>query len=141
MIQRIQTLWFLAACACGLATLKLSFYSGNKMINEVEKVYTQLNATTNLLLLVLTVATAIASLILIFLFKDRKLQMKLTFITLLVSIINIVLFFVEIKKFVPAESNFNFTCVLAFAVPVFLILAFRGVYKDEKLVKSVDRLR
>jgi hypothetical protein len=31
--------------------------------------------------------------------------------------------------------------VLTFLVPVFLFLAIRGISKDEKLVKSLNRLR
>jgi len=33
------------------------------------------------------------------------------------------------------------TCAFAFAVPVFLLLALRNIYKDHRLVKSMDRLR
>jgi hypothetical protein len=35
----------------------------------------------------------------------------------------------------------DLTSLLAFAIPVFLVFAARGIWKDEQLVKSVDRLR
>ncbi len=140
MVQRIQTLWLLIASACAFATLKLSFYSGHR-IDDPQKNFVSLIAISTIPLTVLAVAVAIASLVLIFLYGDRKMQMKITIATLLLSILNLVLYFVEIRKFISAESSFDLTCVFAFAVPIFLILAFRGIYKDQKLVKSADRLR
>lgn len=55
------------------------------------------------------------------------------------SIINIILYFNELKKF--TSGNMSLTAVLALAIPVFLLLAINGIWKDEKLVKSLDRLR
>jgi hypothetical protein len=141
MIQRIQTLWLLFAAGAGFASLKLPFYSGHR-IDDPSKQYAAINATNpSMLLLVLTVAVAIASLVIIFLYKDRKMQMRLIIVTLLLSLVNIVLYFLQIKKFIPAESNYDVTCIFAFIIPVFLFLAWRGVYRDQKLIRSVDRLR
>lgn len=139
MIQRIQTLWLLAASICGFATLKLSFYSGNKLDATNVKQFVPLNATTNTILMVLTACVAAAALVLIFFYKDRKTQLLVTLAATVLSILNIVLYFTEIKKFV--EGNYDITSVLAFLVPLFLLLAARGIYKDEKLIRSVDRLR
>jgi hypothetical protein len=140
MIQRIQTIWLLLAAACAFITIRLSFYSGHK-IDDPQKIYTALNATTNMILLILTVALGIASLVLIFLYKDRKMQMRLTIVALLLSLLNIYLYYNETKKFIAAESSLDLTCVFVFAIPILLFLAFRGIYKDQKLVKSMDRLR
>ena len=141
MIQRVQTIWLLLASACAFLTLRLSFFSGNKLVNNVKQ-FESLTAATangNLVLLILTVAVAIAALVTIFLYKDRKMQMRICLAVAAVSIVNIVLFFSETKKFV--EGTFGLTAPLVFAVPLFLLLAVRGIYKDEKLVKSTDRLR
>jgi hypothetical protein len=54
-------------------------------------------------------------------------------------VINIVIYFSQLKKF--TSGNISLTAVLAFAVPVLLLLAARGIWKDEKLMKSLDRLR
>lgn len=139
MIQRIQTLWLLAASACGFATLKLSFYSGNKLDATNAKQFFPLNATTNTLLMVLTSCVAAIALVLVFLYKDRKRQMLVTLGATVVSVVNIVLYFTEIKNFI--EGSYDITAVFAFLVPIFLLLAARGIYKDEKLVKSLDRIR
>ena len=138
MIQRVQTLWLLLASACAFLSLKLSFYSGNKLVNNVKE-FQSFTAMGNILLLILTVAVGIAALVTVFLYKDRKMQMKIGLVTAVVSIVNIVFYFSEIKNF--TEGNYDLTAPLVFAVPVFILLAVRGIYKDEKLVKSVDRLR
>jgi hypothetical protein len=46
-----------------------------------------------------------------------------------------------VKKFVPQEGNYDLTASIAIVVPVLIILAIRGIYRDQKLVKSLDRLR
>jgi hypothetical protein len=138
MIQRIQTIWLLLAAICAFLTLKLSFYSGNKII-EGQKQFTHLTANDNMLLTILSVTVGVAALILIFLFKDRKMQMRLTVVDLLISLLNVYLYFVASQNFI--EGRIDWSCIIVFAIPVFLFLAFRGIYKDQKLVKSVDRLR
>ncbi|WP_153799428.1 DUF4293 domain-containing protein [Foetidibacter luteolus] len=140
MIQRVQTLWLLAASACAFLTLKLSFYSGNKLV-ENKPLFSSLTAMNNIPILILTVAVAIAALVIIFLYKDRKMQIRLTLATAVISILIVVLYFLQTKKFIPDQGNYDFTAFFPFLVPVFLFLAARGIYRDQKLIKSVDRLR
>jgi hypothetical protein len=140
MIQRLQSVWLLLAAAAAFCSLRFSFYSGN-MVAANGKSWVNLTAQTNLLLLILTAGVGIAALIDIFLYKNRKQQSGLAWITFLVSIINLVLYFVQVQKFVPGEGRYNLTALFAIIVPVFLFLAIRGIRKDEKLVKSLDRLR
>ncbi len=138
MIQRIQTIWLLLASACAFLTLKFSFYSGNKIIDN-QKQFIHLTANENMLLTILSVAVGIAALILIFLYKDRKMQLRLTIVTMLLSILNIWLYFSAIKNYV--EGYYDITAFIVFLVPIFLLFAARGIYKDERLVKSMNRLR
>jgi len=135
MIQRIQSLWLLLAGAGSLATLKLSFYSGNKDNNLFE----ELNGTSHFLLLILAVAVALAAFAALFLFKNRKLQTQLSLLGLLLQVGALVLYFLQTQKFVT--GNFTLTSAVSFAIPVFFILAIMGIRKDEKLIKSMDRLR
>jgi hypothetical protein len=141
MIQRIQSVWLLLAGAAALLTLKFSFYSGNIIREAQPKAFASLIATSNIMLTITTVATGLLALVTIFLYKDRKLQTRLTFVTLLLSCLSLVLDFLQVKKFVPGEGNYDLTAVISIAVPVLLILAIRGIYRDQKLVKSLDRLR
>jgi len=140
MIQRLQTIWLLAASLLAFAGLKLSFFSGNIMVENVKQ-FQNFTAMSSLPLMVLTVAVAIASLIAIFLFKDRKLQFKITLAVLFLSLLNLLLYFLKTKEFVDTEWSMDLTSLISFFIPLFLLLAARGIYKDDKLVKSVDRLR
>ena len=139
MLQRMQSIWLLLAAASGILTLKFSFFSGNKSGDNQVKVFEYLTATTSILILVLTIALVSGILIDIFLYKNRKLQQRITILAIIVSLLNIFLYYKQTQKFV--EGNYDLTAVLSLAVPVFLILAARGIYKDQKLVKSLDRLR
>jgi len=141
MIQRLQSVWLLLAAAAAFCSLRFSFYSGNMVAANQAKSWVNLTAQSNLLLLILTAGVGIAALITIFLYKNRKQQSGLAWITFLVSIINLVLYFVQVQKFVPGEGSYNLTALFAIIVPVFLFLGIRGIRKDEKLVKSLDRLR
>lgn len=142
MIQRIQSVWLLLAAAAAFLTLRLSFYGGNYINTETNvKTYQSLTAQSNVFLTILTAGLGLAALISIFLYKNRKQQLRIVMLCLLVSIVNIVLFFLETRKFVAGEGNYDLTAAIAFAVPIFLILAIRGIRKDDKLVKSLDRLR
>jgi len=139
MIQRIQTLWLTLAAIAALLTLKFSFYSGNKTDATLGKKWIELTATTNFILLILTVGIAVTAIIVILLYKDRKMQFRLTLLSLVISILNLVLYYNETKKFI--EGNFDITALISLVIPGLLYFAARGIYKDNKLIKSADRLR
>lgn len=140
MIQRIQTLWLLFASALAFATLKISFFSGNIMVENVKQFH-RFTAMGNIFLMILTVVVALGSLVAIFLFKNRKLQMRVASGMMVLSIINLVLYYLQTKNFIPSDWSFDLTSLLAIAIPLFLFFATRGIYKDAKLLRSVDRLR
>lgn len=141
MIQRIQTVWLFLAAICAAFTFTFPFYTGNKIsaTNAQAQVYEKLVASSNFLLLIFTAALIVGTIIIIFLYRNRKQQMWLTLTAAALAIINIIIYFTELKKFV--SGNMSLSAILAFAIPVFLMLAVNGIYKDEKLVKSLDRLR
>jgi Domain of unknown function (DUF4293) len=136
MLQRIQSVWLLLAAISAFLTVKLSFFSGNM---TVPGQLTHLTATSNILILILTVGMVSAIVIDIFLYKNRKLQLRIAVVVLLISLLNIFLYYKQTQKF--AEGNPDLTALVALAIPVFLIFALRGIYKDERLVKSLNRLR
>ena len=139
MIQRIQTIWlFLAALFAGL-TYKFPFYTGNVINKENVHLYEKLVASSNFLVLIFTAALVGGTIYTIFMYKNRKQQIWLTVAAAGLSIINIILYFSELKKF--TSGSMSLTSVFALAIPVFLVFAINGILKDEKLVKSLDRLR
>lgn len=139
MIQRIQTLWLLLAAVASFLTLEFSFFSGNTIAADQTKKFEELTGRSNWLLLVLTIVLGTATVIAIFLYKTRKQQLRVTMAAIVLSVINLVLYYYQSKKF--AEGKPDLSALIALIIPFFLILAARGIYKDEKLVKSLDRLR
>jgi hypothetical protein len=139
MIQRIQTVWLFLAALFAALTYKFPFYSGNVINKENVQRFEKLLASSNFLVLILTAGLVAGTIIIIFMYKNRKQQMWLAAVAAGLSIINIVLYFTELKKFI--SGNMSLTAVFALAIPVFLLLAINGIWKDEKLVKSLDRLR
>jgi hypothetical protein len=80
----------------------------------------------------------ILSLVTIFLFKDRKLQIRLCLIGIAVSILILLFYWLEIKN---VKGTISLTALFALAIPVSYFMAFRGIRADQKLVKSLDKLR
>ncbi len=129
----------LAAICAGLS-MKLSFFSGNMIMTPGQPAtFQSLTATSNMLIDIITVILLVGSLIAIFLFKNRRLQMRVTIALMVLSFVNIGLYHRETKDFV--QGNFDLTAALVITIPIWLILAMRGIRKDSKLVKSLDRLR
>ena len=139
MIQRIQTVWLFLAALFAAFTYKFPFYTGNVVNKENVQVFEKLVASSSFLVLIFTAALIGGTIYTIFMYKNRKQQMGLTAAAAGLSIINIILYFTELRKFI--SGNMSLTSVLALAIPVFLVLAINGMWKDEKLVKSLDRLR
>lgn len=138
MLQRMQTIWLLLAAVFSFLTLRFPIYSGNKIANGISE-YNMLSATSNLFLIILAVATGLVAFINIFLYKNRGMQQKLCFSGLALCIILGWLYYMQIKTFV--QGAFNLSSAFYFLIPLCFILAMRGIYRDQKLVKSIDRLR
>lgn len=138
MIQRQQTLWLILAAVASFLSFKFSFYSGNIIENGTGR-YEELEAGSTLFLLILTGACGLIAAISIFLFKDRQTQLRLCLAGIILSIILLVLYFVEVKKF--EKGTFSLTCIFGILIPIAFFFAARGIRRDQKLVKSLDKLR
>jgi len=139
MLQRMQTLWLLFAAVCAFLTIRLSFFAGNLEVAGQPATYQYLNAGFNIWILIITVGLICVSVVDIFLYKKRKLQSLIAIISMLFSLLNIYLYYRQTLKF--AHGNYALTSVFTLLIPVFLFLAVRGISRDEKLVKSLNRLR
>ena len=139
MIQRFQSLWLLLAAIFAFFTFKWPFYSGSKVIKNIRQPDVRLDATFQILIMVLTGVVISLCFLAIFLYKNRKRQLTLTVINCILSVILIVLYFLEIQKF--ETGIISLSCLFTLAIPLFLFLAARGIWRDEKLIKSLDRLR
>ena len=138
MIQRQQTLWLLLAAVSSFLSFTFPFYTGNILEDTISR-FAELNGGSTFFLLILTGTSLLIAAIAIFLFKDRKTQIKLTITGSLIATALIVLYFLQVKKF--TSGNFALTAVFVFAILIGYIMATRGIWKDQKLVKSLDKLR
>ena len=137
MLQRQQTLWLFLSTICALLSYWLPFFSGTKIVNNVvEKAF--LNCSSTFLLMVLTGLSLALSLLTIFLYKDRKLQFRLCLGGIVLSVIIIILYFSEMKKL---SGSISLSCLIVFMIFLGYLMAAYLIRKDEKLVRSLDRLR
>ena len=131
MIQRIQSIYLLgAAISMTLISFKVPVYN----LNE-----TLFMAQDDTKMFVLTIVGAIFSLLGLFMFKNRKFQMKLIRFTVLIQMIIGIRIFMLFNKF-EVVLNYSFLFLMTFTL-IALIMAYRGVKKDDDLVRSVDRIR
>ena len=138
MLQRIQSVWLLLAAAFDAVTFRFPFYSGDWEKDTIAAVI-DLNAKTTIWLTILTVITGILAFVTIFLFDNRKLQLRLSYLGVFLSAVLITLYFLEMDNFY--SGTIALWVIFYFAILVCFILATRGITKDEKLIKSMDRLR
>jgi Ca2+/Na+ antiporter len=138
MIQRIQSVWLFLASLFNAITFRFPFYVGDWSKDTVEQTI-DLNAQTTTILTIITVLTGLLAFVNIFLFNNRKLQLKLTYAGLLLSAVLLLLYFLEIGNFY--RGDIALWSLFYFAIFVFYLMAAKGIRKDEKLIKSLDRLR
>ena len=98
----------------------------------------EFNASHTIAITIVTSLIGALCLLTIFLYKNRKLQMRLSFIALLLSAIDIWLYFFYKDESVSGVSLFS---IFTFLIPIFILMAIRGIYRDIKLIKSLDRIR
>jgi len=155
MLQRIQSIYLFLA---GLAILALFLFplAHNVYVNNVPMNITVTGSYMDtggqqtlkdhfVALSAVTAVVGILPFIIIFLYKNRKQQVTLCYSTILV-IIGYSFWIAQTAKSVVGDitlepANFGiglFLCPLAIAL---MILAVKGIKRDEQLIKSADRLR
>lgn len=143
MIQRIQSIWLLLAAIFGFLLTQIPLFV-MKFSNNVER---RILATESLLLFSVSIGIACLAAACIFLFKNRPLQFRLSILGAIASIVLIGLEVWQIGKYRTlyannmVSSSYYWGGLLPIAMAICFIYAARSVYKDEKLVKSQDRLR
>ena len=158
MIQRKQSIFlFLAAIAMildfvfpiarfiGTGDYQLEFYIYN-IVSLVPDVKSPFDVMFVAPLTALTGLVILGSLITIFLYKRRMTQAKLVRGLVIFTLGDVALiFFYNIPALEELSGIRADYCYAGIAMPlvamVMLILAINGIIKDEKLVRSADRLR
>ncbi|HQU57426.1 MAG: DUF4293 domain-containing protein [Chitinophagaceae bacterium] len=140
MIQRKQTLWLLLATVAAVLSFKFPFATGEKIVeNTTMNQVVEITAGSNLFTIILTIISVVISTVTIFLFKDRKMQIKLCLLGFLISVGLVIVYFMQYKQLVNATPAIWSLLVVAIIVGYYM--AFRNIRSDQKLLKSLDKLR
>ena len=157
MIQRVQSIYLLIIALISILILFLNpKYASFTKVDSNKT--TQLGFTTTTLAdeageqnvskwinSLMLISLGIGSLFAIFLFKKRELQKKLCiYISLIAALLTIfmIMDYNTTKMQFPNTSSYpGVFSVFPVVIIILGFLAWRGVRKDEKLVKSMDRIR
>ena len=143
MIQRIQSVWLLLAAIFGFLLTQVPLFIV-KLNTNVER---RILATESLLLFSIGIGIACLAAACIFLFRNRPLQFPLSIFGAIASAVLVGLEVWQIEKYraqyagTMTSSSYYWGGLLPIAMSICFIYAARSIYKDEKLVKSQDRLR
>ena len=152
MIQRIQTIYLLAAAVVAVVCLCLpvgTYGSGGLVVS---KAYNLWIASPNGLrdfsvwpLFAVLAFVAAISLYAIFVYSNRIVQARFCMFGMLLLLGWYILFFVLSRFVTVGEGATEFTPSLTCALPVvsmvLIFLARRAILADEKLVRAADRIR
>jgi len=157
MIQRIQTVWLLLSSLVLFALFLFPYVSYIDLVGlgkniYVSGVYSSVNnvatkESTFLLMSIATVVLALIPLFIIFKFRNRKLQLTLILIQVILICLFAIWMFIAANSILSlinqsiGASNIGIGFFLLPVSIVFLGLAIRGIRNDNKLIKSADRLR
>jgi len=148
MIQRIQTLWLLLAALTSALLFVFPIYKYDiPGLPGIGTTVQTLQVSQFYPLLIITAVMTLLPFIAVFLFNNRKTQrgMVLGSIFACMGFFSVMMMRIgSLKNQAPTPVNEQYQipgALLPALAIVFLILALRGIMKDEKLVRSMDRLR
>jgi hypothetical protein len=140
MIQRIQTIYLLLAALGNFGLGALPWAVSADTAEAGIFADGQFTATDHTGLIAGLIAAGAVALMTIFLFKQRKVQVKLAAVSLVLTLLATA-FAVWLFLSAGASAQVQPGAVLVLPVAIFAILAMRYIRKDDKLVRSMDRLR
>jgi hypothetical protein len=154
MIQRIQTIYIIIAA---IVISLIYFFPVAEFIDQQNHIYElrhsgivsihdgiKENIIKTYSITILTSIIALISIITIFLYKRRVLQMRLCIYNILLCIgLEIFFWFYrqQILKILQYNFVFKFPIILPVINIILFYLAFRAIKKDEELIRSSERLR
>ena len=146
MIQRIQTIFLLLAAAAAFALFAFPFATTSAAVDSSAMFADGLyDISDNIALQILFCLAGILAFVSVLLFKNRKTQLLVSRFAIVANIIGlilaIILFMRDVDTLGNADPNDGLGLYLPILFLVFVLLAIRFINKDEKLVKSMDRLR
>jgi hypothetical protein len=143
MIQRVQSLLLLVVVVLSVLLMYLPLMERMPVTAGPDTPGTAVFISKSVILQIINGATGILALVTIFLFKNRKFQLRLCSLSILITCILIaLLFFMADTMGEPGERiHYLAGSYLPLLQLLFLFLSTRFIKKDEELVRSADRLR
>lgn len=157
MIQRVQTIYlFLAAVIMAVVNWLplVEFSVNNNTIDSVVPFYTYgihlesegvITAITTYPIAIISALAAVLSFITIFMYKNRIKQINISLISMFLSLMFYLIFFIYWWYAKDALATDGTTIGLGIVFPaisvILNILAAKAIKADEKLVRSADRIR
>lgn len=142
MIQRIQSIFFLLAGVASLGLLGLPFARTDAAASSGLFADSRYSIQDNPVLMILFLAAGIAAIAAIFFYKRRLLQMRVALgvaLFLAVGLVVGIYFYTQDAGSGAAQPGIG--AILPILGIVFSLIARKNIGKDEKLVRSMDRLR
>lgn len=154
MIQRVQTLYLLVgflliSAMINMPLLQLMADNGDlfyfKSYGVVSAGEDSVNIYMTWPLVIMFVVIALISLVSIFLYKNRVLQIRLIIynMILLVGLIGMIFFFYTTftNEFGVVKKTLEIAVTFPLVALIVNYLALRNIRKDEAIIRSMDRLR
>lgn len=145
MIQRIQSILLLVSSISFFGLFLLPFATSSVAIPQFfnDLVY---NVMDHAVLMVLTIVGGLVSLVTIFLFNNRPLQLKLSYLTTVIAILLpllVILLIYNEGTFTTQADKIEdrFGIYLPIIAIICSIVAAKNIKKDENTVRDMDRLR
>jgi hypothetical protein len=153
MIQRVQSLFLLAAAVLSALMLtgtimEMKDVFGNLYTLDFNTLTVNLSGNVQVQKLwpmtVIFFAVPLTCLVSIFFYSNRKLQLKITMVALLLSIASLFLgafYLIMLGKKIELSYIWQYRDIIPIASAILCWLAYRAIRKDEEKVRSLDRIR
>jgi FtsH-binding integral membrane protein len=146
MIQRKQSIWLLLAALFNAGVFLFDLYRVDTNTNGVVT-QSVLRVSNHYPSLLIALVMTLLPLISIFMFSNRKRQRGMTAVSMVATLAFIGMTLARVNKLEtattppPTGGTYWIGAVLPVVALVFIVMALAGIRKDEKLVRSMDRLR
>ena len=145
MIQRIQSLYLLAVFVLSVVLFFVPLYAYESFnVNTGTHDFQYVSGVSNVVYMVMNSLTAILSIAIILLYKNRILQMRLCGLSILFSCIfvgSVFYFSDDASAIVVAKVDYDIGMYFPLVQMILTFLAMRAIRKDEALIRSAERLR
>lgn len=141
MIQRKQSLFLFIAALLNAFLFIVPFYRWHEPIDSM---WHELRLNTFFPAFIVAIVITLLPVVAIFMFRKRKQQLAMCGVSLLSITTFLGMMLAKVGKLVPAtatDGSYWIGAALPVVAFIFILLAIAGIRKDEKLVKSMDRLR